>query len=159
MRLKLKFAKIFITAVAICFITGSVSARVTFLPAAENTGGLRVNLYDSCAEYELSEPLCKGKPCETGWICGTCTNKSGTYYKCEPKEPPLDYTPGLTVCESCHTYSHLGFSGYLINGKCTPIENCNDKADTAEQPTFKYVSGVKTEEDLITDIESIGYRK
>ena len=159
MKSEIKFTKILITVASIYFITSQASARISFLPAAQDTGGFRENIYDSCSDYELTEPPCKGRPCEIGWICESCINKSGTYHKCEPKETPLGYTAGLTSCEPCNAYSYLGFSGNLINGKCTPIENCIDKAETPEQPTFKYVSGVKTEEDLITNIESIGYRK
>lgn len=160
MKLKGNFTGILILLLLNGFVCADANAAIKFLPANGNdTGGFRAPYSNSCLNYDLSSPNCQGKKCEEGWICDTCTNSSGTYYKCQPADTPLGYTVGLTVCEPCNEYLHKGFTGDFINGRCMPIKGCSQYRNDSEYTSFQYVIGVEVGDDAIRYIEETGYKK
>lgn len=160
MKSKTSLALILMPLVLGVFVCSEAVSAIKFLPASGNdTGGFRAVIDDSCMDYPLLAPNCQGKKCEQGWICDSCTNSVGTYYKCEPAITPVNYTAGVTSCEPCNEYLHNGFTGDLINGRCVVIDGCMENALNGSYEPFQYVIGVEVSDTGITYIEKTGYKK
>ena len=110
-------------------LTKEANAKVCFLPGGKcpgdtTQGNIRAIQGNQCLGYNLTQIKCKDQACEEGWICESCTNAQGTYYKCREVETPEGFTKGIKECKtSCEAYAHEGFTGNSINGKCTPIKD------------------------------------
>ena len=147
--------------IAALFTYSTADAKICVLPGGQCSGddpGPGVDS-DPCDGYNLDREKCTDsegnhEACYVGWDCSSCTNASGTHYKCTAKEPPAGYEPGLEECTTpCQLYTFNGFSGNKINGKCTPISGytTQDPGDcyTYTMPDYVYkvnISGASVTE-------------
>ena len=163
MKLKNNFIKITGLLFLNAFVCADVLADIKFVPASSNTDGdiedFRAPLGNECNGYTLVSPECEGKKCAQGWVCYSCTNNLGTFYKCKQARTPVGYTAGLTSCEPCNEYIYHGFTGNLINGRCIPITDCEENAGESAKIPFQYVNGVEVGDTEILHIEKTGYGK
>lgn len=160
MRLKNIFIKTSILIILCGILCTKAIAEVKFLPASDsNSEVFRVPIENPCTGYVMESPNCEGKKCEEGWVCSSCSNSLGTFYKCEEAKTPRGYTAGITSCEPCNEYLHKGFTGNLINGRCIPIEDCSENAVDDSYVAFEYISGVEVGDTEITYIEKTGHKK
>lgn len=91
-----------------------------------NQGGCKAEStqrYKACkckAEYSYSSDIS-----HQGYTCSSCSDSSGTHYKCTPKPCPSGYSTTQTTCSGMTSWKGSSYySGGQQCGKCESVSNC-----------------------------------